>query len=75
MVQLNYKCGMYVLIGALVLILTYCIGFSVGSQKRPVYNRVYTSDHKSIEKALRSAGVDITHEQLESMYRSVKNDR
>ena len=72
---MNYKCWMYVLIGALVLILTYCIGFSVGSQKRPVYNRVYTSDHRSIEKALRKAHVKITHEQLESMYRSVKNER
>lgn len=58
-----------------MLILTYCIGFSVGSQKRPVYNRVYTSDHKSIEKALRKAHVKITHEQLESVYRSVKDDR
>lgn len=66
---------MYALIGILVLILTYCIGFSIGSQKRPVYNRVYTSDHKSIEKALRKAHVDITQEQLENMYRSVKDDR
>lgn len=72
---MNYKYGMFALVGVLLLILTYCIGYSVGSQKRPVYNRVYTSDHKSIEKALRNAHVDITQEQLESMYRSVKDDR
>lgn len=66
---------MFTLVGILLIILTYCIGYSIGSQNRPVYNRVYTSDHKSIEKALRNAHVDITHEQLESVYRSVKDDR
>lgn len=72
---MNYKYGMFALVGVLLLILTYCIGYSVGSQKRPVYNRVYTSDHKSIEKALKNSHVEITDEQLESMYRSVKNDQ
>ena len=72
--QLNYKCGIYALIGALVLILMYCVGYSIASHRRPVYNRVYTSDHKSIEKALKKAHVEITHEQLEEMYRSVKDD-
>lgn len=72
---MNYRNGMFALVGILLIILTYCIGYSIGSQKRPVYNRVYTSDHKSIEKALRKAHVNITNEQLESMYRSVKDDR
>lgn len=72
---MNYKYGMFALVGVLLLILTYCVGYSVGSQKRPVYNRVYTSDHKSIEKALKNSHVEITDEQLESMYRSVKNDQ
>lgn len=71
---MNYRNGMFALVGILLIILTYCIGYSIGSQKRPVYNRVYTSDHKSIEKALRKAHVNITNEQLERMYRSVKND-
>lgn len=73
--MLNYKRGLFTLVGSLLLVLMFCVGYSVGSQQRPVYNRVYTSDHKSIEKALRSAGVEITHKQLESMYRSVKDDR
>lgn len=72
---MNYRNGMFALVGILLIILTYCIGYSIGSQKRPVYNRVYTSDHKSIEKALRKAHVNITNEQLERMYRSVKDDR
>ena len=72
---MNYRNGMFALVGILLIILTYCIGYSIGSQKRPVYNRVYTSDHKSVEKALRKAHVNITNEQLERMYRSVKNDR
>ena len=71
---MNYRNGMFALVGIFLIILTYCIGYSIGSQKRPVYNRVYTSDHKSIEKALRKAHVNITNEQLERMYRSVKND-
>lgn len=71
---MNYRNGMFALVGILLIILTYCIGYSIGSQKRPVYNRVYTSDHKSVEKALRKAHVNITNEQLERMYRSVKND-
>ena len=73
--MMSYNNGLIVVVGFLLLVLVYCIGYSVGSHQRPVYNRVYTSEHKSIEKALRGAGVGITHEQLESMYRSVKNDR
>lgn len=72
---MNYRNGLFALVGILLIILTYCIGYAIGSQKRPVYNRVYTSDHKSIEKALRKAHVNITNEQLERMYRSVKDDR
>ena len=72
---MNYRNCMFTLVGILLIILTYCIGYSIGSQKRPVYNRVYTSDHKSVEKALRKAHVNITNEQLERMYRSVKDDR
>ena len=71
---MNYRYGMFTLVGILLLILTYCIGYTIGSQKRPVYNRVYTSDHKSIEKALRNAHVEITNEQLEEMYRSIKDE-
>lgn len=73
--MITYRNGLLTLVGSLLLILTFCVGYSVGSQQRPVYNRVYTSDHKSIEKALRNAHVDITQEQLEIMYRSVKDDR
>ena len=73
--MLNYKRGLFTLVGYLLLMLMICVGYSVGSQQRPVYNRVYTSDHKSIEKALRDAYVDITQEQLEIMYRSVKDER
>ena len=72
--MMSYKNGLIVVVVFLLLALVYCIGYSVGLHQRPVYNRVYTSDHKSIEKALRGAGVEITNEQLESMYRSVKND-
>ena len=71
---MNYRYGMFTLVGILLLILTYCIGYTIGSQKRPVYNRVYTSDHKSIERALHKAHVDITNEQLEDMYRNLKDE-
>ena len=72
--MINYKNGLIVVVGFLLLALVYCAGDSVGSHQGSVYNRVYTSGHKSIEKALKSSGVEITNEQLESMYRSVKND-
>ena len=73
--MINYKNGLIVVVGFLLLALVYCAGYSVGSHQGSVYNRVYTSGHKSIEKALKSSGVEITNEQLESMYRSVKNDK
>lgn len=72
---MDYKRGMFALVGILIVILTYCVGYSYGIHQKPVYNRVYTSDHKSIEKALKKAHVEITNEQLDEMYRSVKDDR
>ena len=72
---MDYKKGLIAIVSALVVLFSFCVGYSIASQQRPVYNRVYTSDHKSIEKALRNAHVDITQEQLESMYRSVKDER
>ena len=72
---MNYKKGLIAIVSALVVLFSFCVGYSIASHQRPVYNRVYSSDHKSIEKALKKAHVKITHEQLEEMYRSVKDDR
>lgn len=71
---MDYKKGLIAIVSVLVVLFSFCVGYSIASHQRPVYKRVYTSDHKSIEKALKKAHVEITHEQLEEMYRSVKDD-
>jgi len=49
--------------------------YSYGVSGKPVYKRVYTSDHRGIEKAMREANINFSQEQLDKMYECVKLDK
>jgi hypothetical protein len=50
------------------MLLSGSVGYLIAQPNKPLYNRVYTSDHHSYEKAMHKVGIEYTNEQLNAMY-------
>lgn len=55
-----------------IVMLVGSLGYALGLHQKPVYNRIYTSNHHSIEKAMNKIGIEYTKTQLEKMYKVLK---
>ena len=69
---MNYKNACLGFIVIPVIMLVGSFGYALGLHQRPVYNRVSTSNHHSIEKAMSKVGIVYSDAQLGKMYRILK---